>query len=106
MADVARNLVHRSLIYPWGEVVVNSGENIRQSLFCAELRGGQHLSLVVLQDDRLALMIDDAIERIWDADELGTNGAVSAFMNTCRRTGTVHREEETHASVGAPSAMN
>jgi hypothetical protein len=71
---------------------------IKQSLFCAELRGGQHLTLVVLEDDRLALVIDDVIERIWDADELGTNGAVSTFLNTCRRTGTVPRSEHAHAA--------
>jgi len=78
--------------------MLNSGE-IKQSLFCADLKGGQHLTLVVLNDERLALVIDESIERIWDADELGTNGAVSAFLSTCRRTGTVPRTEQRTESM-------
>jgi hypothetical protein len=78
--------------------MVSMGE-IKQALFCAELKGGQHLTLVVMDDDRLALMIDGQVERIWDPAELGTNGAVSSFLSTCRRTGTVPRTELTHTPL-------
>jgi len=63
--------------------------DVKQCLFCAELNGGQQLLLVVMEDDRLALLRDGVVDRIWDSDELGANGAVTAFLNTCQRTGTI-----------------
>jgi hypothetical protein len=63
--------------------------DVKQCLFYAELSSGQELLLVVMNDDRLAVLRDGAVERIWDADELGANGAVTSFLNTCRRAGTV-----------------
>jgi hypothetical protein len=63
--------------------------DVKQCLFFAELVGGQQLLLVVMNDDRLAVLKDGLIDRIWDSDELGTNAAVTTFINTCRRCGTV-----------------
>jgi len=63
--------------------------DVKQCLFFAELATGEELLLVVMHDDRLAMLRDGVIDRIWDGDELGANGAVTAFLNTCQRLGTV-----------------
>lgn len=76
-----------------GRVCGVNMNHVKQCLFFAELTSGLELLLVVLNDDRLALVKDGVLDRIWDSDELGANGAVTAFLNTCRDSGTMPRAE-------------
>ena len=64
-----------------------STDDIRQTLFYAQPDEGPVLALVVLTHERLALLKNGRIDRVWDADALGTNAATFAFANLCRQFG-------------------